>query len=113
MGNFEKHIRDQVQSDTLPFEADPGIHERLMYHMELKSAKSSVRKNYFLPFANLLLTQKLMAWKVGVAAIIIAVFIGSNPYQPNLNHSVVADSTIMINAIDTTHIFFEDTLSIN
>jgi hypothetical protein len=113
MKSFEKHIGEQIKNDKLPFEEDPAIHRRLMYHMELLSARSEIRRNSVLPFMNILFSQKPILWKAGIVAIIIAFFIGTNPYKNSSVTSIVADSTQTIKSIDTTSIFFKDTLTIN
>ncbi|MDP2724496.1 MAG: hypothetical protein Q8O72_17225 [Bacteroidales bacterium] len=113
MDTFEQHISNQLQNDKLHFSAEPAIRVRLMYHMQLKSAKSAVHKNQILPFLSMLFAPKLVVWKLGIVAVLLISSMSYNHY--NLNKSVVqvADSTHTFSSIDTLNIHFKDTLSIN
>lgn len=113
MDNFEKHISSQLNNDKLPFSADPAIHSRLMYHMQLKSSKSTVHKNQILPFLGMLFTPKFIVWKLGIVTFLLASSISYNHYNQNGTIGYVADSAQVISSIDTTNILFKDTLSIN
>lgn len=113
MDNFEKHISEQIQIDSLPFEADQAIHDRLMYHMQLKSAQTRVRRNALLPSLALLLSSKFIALKLGA---IVAIFIFFMGYQQmNQQSSLVqfSDTAQVIQNIDTTQFAIEDSLRIN
>lgn len=110
MDNFEKYITTQVQNDELNFTADKGIQERLMYHMQLKSASSNVRKNQFLPSFSVLIASKFIAWKLGIATILIASFMGYNQFQQESKYTIASDTTQILNAIDTTNILIKDSI---
>lgn len=111
MDNFEKHISQQLQNDKLPFDANPGILDRLMYHMQLKSANSTVRRNQILPSLSLLLATKLLAWKVGVAALLLISFMGYKQFNHQTSSSQIADTTRIMQIIDTTNFIMEDSAS--
>ena len=113
MDNFEKHISSQLQNDKLHFSADPAIQDRLMYHMQLKSSKSTVHKNQILPFLDVLFAPKLLVWKLGIVAVLLISSISYNYYRPDASIIQVADSTRIFSSIDTTNILFKDTLSVN
>lgn len=113
MDNFEKHLSSQLQNDKLDFVADPAIQARLMYHMQLKSSKSAVHKNQFLPFLGVLFAPELLVWKLGVVAILLISSMSNNHFNPNEGFIQVADSTQVFNLTDTANIQFMDTLLIN
>ena len=113
MDTFEKHITNALQNDNLPVAPDDSIHKRLMYRMQLKSSTSSVRKNQFFPSFAGLLTAKLLAWKVGIAAIFLISFMGYQHLTPKSSSMQFVDSTRMMQPIDTTHIMPEDTVMMN
>ncbi len=113
MDNFEKNISKLLQNDKLPFGADPGIHSRLMYLMQLKSAHSAVRKNEILPSLSALFTSKLIGWKVGIAALFLISFMGYRQFNhlPAITH--VADTVQVVRTIDTTNFILDDSASIH
>jgi len=108
MDNFEKHISSQIQNDKLDFIADSAIEDRLMYHMQLKSAKSAVRKNQIIPLFTALLATKLIAWKLGIASILLISFISYNQFQQEANYSIASDTAQILNVIDTTNVLITD-----
>lgn len=113
MDNFEKHISNALQNDKLPFTPDENIHTRLMYRMQLKASAAGVRKNQFLPSLAGLLTTKLLAWKVGLAAIFLISFMGYRHFTPKTGNLQFVDSTRVVQTIDTTNMMVEDTVAIN
>ena len=110
MDNFEKYITTQIQNDELNFSADSAIQDRLMYHMQLKSASSNVRKNHFLPSFSGLIATKFIAWKLGIAAILLVSFMGYNQFQQESSYTIASDTTQILNAIDTTNILIKDSI---
>lgn len=113
MDKFEKHISDQLQNDKLNFSADTAIHNRLMYHMELKSVKSAVRRNAVLPSIGFLLTSKYVGIKVGIAALLLISFMGYK--QMNMNNSFIqlSDTAQVIHNLDTLNYNIKDSLLAN
>jgi len=113
MDNFEKFISGQLQNDKLPFEADPGIYERLSYQMQLKASNAAVRKNQLFPSLSALFAAKFLAWKVGVAALFLISFMGYKQFKHDASFSPVVDTAQIIQSIDTTNFILEDSASIN
>ena len=113
MDNFEKHISNQLQDDKLPFSANPGILDRLMYHVQLKSANSTVRRNQMLPSLSVIFATKLLVWKLGVAALLLISFMGYKQFNHHSSPAHLADTAQIMHAIDTTHFMMEDSASIN
>jgi len=113
MDNFEKNITTQMQNDKLHFSTDNEIQARLIYHMQLKSSESSVRKNQILPSLSAILATKLIAWKLAIAALLLISFMGYNRFNHTQTITSVADTAQVINTIDTTNIIFEDSVSFN
>ena len=113
MDNFEKHISSQLQNDKLSFGVNPGILDRLMYHLQLKSGNSIVRRNQFLPSLSVLFATKLIAWKVGVAALLLFSFMGYKQFNHHTSSTNIADTVQIMQAIDTTHLIMEDSAYIN
>jgi hypothetical protein len=113
MDNFEKHISDQLQNDRLHFSADTAIHDRLMYHMQLKSSRSAVRKNHILPSLSFHFATKLIAWKLGVAAIVLFSFMGYKQFNQSTTIFHLSDTAQIVNTIDTTNILVKDSVLIN
>lgn len=111
MDNFEKHISSQLQNDKLPFSANPAIHSRLMYLMQLKSANSSVRKNQILPSVGSLFATKFVAWKVGIAALFIIGFMGYKQMNNPAAIIHIADTAQIVRTIDTTNFILDDSVS--
>ncbi len=110
MDDFEKHIFTQIQNDQLNFNADSAIQERLMYHMQLKSAKTTVRKNLILPSLGALFTSKLLVWKLSFATMILISFMGYKQFNQNTSLIQYRDTAQVINAIDTTNILIKDSI---
>ncbi|OQX76496.1 MAG: hypothetical protein B6D64_09750 [Bacteroidetes bacterium 4484_276] len=110
MDSFEKHIASQLQDDQLNFSTDPAIYDRLMYHMQLKSSKSAVRKNQFLPSISVLFATKLISWKLGIAAILLISFMGYRQLNQNVIVTHVSDSARIVNTFDTTNILMKDSI---
>ncbi len=113
MDNFEKHISRLLQNDKLPFSANPGILDRLRYHLQLKSANSSVRRNQFLPSLSVIFAAKLLVWKVGIAALLLISFMGYKQFNHHTSPAHIADTAQIMQAIDTTQFIMEDSASIN
>lgn len=111
MDNFEKHISIQLQNDKLPFCANTAIHSRLMYLMQLKSANSAVRKNQILPSIGSLFATKFVAWKVGIAALLLITFIGSRQFNHQSAIIHIADTAQIVRTIDTTNFIMDDSVS--
>ena len=113
MDNFEKNISSQLQSDKLPFDADPAIYERLSYQMQLKSSGSAVHKNHFLPALSVLFASKFIAWKVGIAALFLFSIMGYEQFKHEGSIPHIVDTAQIIQSIDTTNFLIEDSLSVN
>jgi len=113
MDNFEKHISRQLQNDKLPFSANPGILDRLIYHLQLKSANSAVHRNQILPSLSVLFATKLLAWKVGVATLLLISFMGYKQFNHHTSSTHIADTVQIMQAIDTTHFIMEDSAYMN
>ncbi len=114
MDNFDKYIGDQVQSDKLAFTPDERIHDRLMYHMQLRSSQSAVRKNQILPWTGNLFTGKFLSWKVGIAAAFLIFFMGYRQFSPKTTHlHIIGDTTTMVQSVDTTHTMIGDSVMVN
>jgi hypothetical protein len=111
MDNFEKHISRLLQNDKLPFSANTAFHSRLMYLLQLKSANSAVRKNEILPSLSALFTTKLIAWKVGFAALFLITFIGSRQFNHQTAITHVADTVQIVRSLDSTNFIMDDSVS--
>jgi len=112
MDNFEKHISTQLQNDELSFSPDTAIHNRLMYHMQLKSSQSTVRKNNILPTLSFHFATKLLAWKLGIAAILLFSFMGYKQFNQSTTIFHLSDTAQVVNTIDTTNFLVKDSVLI-
>jgi len=110
MDNFEKHISSQLQNDKLSFGADAAIHDRLIYHMQVKSAKSAVRKNSLIPIINGLFTNRFLSVKIGVAAMLLISFMGYKQMNQNNSFIQLSDTVQVINNLDTVEYTLKDSI---
>lgn len=113
MDNFEKQMASQIKNDKLDFSTDAAIHSRLMYHMQLKSTKSEVRKNSFLPALVILASGKFLTLKLGVLGVFLMLFLGYNQLNQQTSYIQLSDSVNVSTAMDTTFMNIEDSLRIN
>ena len=99
MANFDKHIQELINNDQLGFEADPAIHQRLEYHMLLKSPYNKTSMNSIIPKFKVLGFGKQWIWKLAVVGMLIFFFIG---YQQQIKQNPF--TLVNFDSIEAGHI---------
>ncbi|MCG8699314.1 MAG: hypothetical protein MI922_14760 [Bacteroidales bacterium] len=98
------NIQELVNNDTLNFEADPKIQNRLRYHLQLKSASSKIRMNSFTPTLSSILNMKTLVWKIGLATVmLLAVF--SYRQTQNNGFYFTGNDSIVVNQITDSSVY--------
>lgn len=113
MNNFDKHISEQIKSDKLNFEAEVAIKNRLMYHMQLKSVKSEVRRNAIFPSLALLFTGKFLSLKIGSIVAIFIFFMGFQQMNQQSGFIQLTDTVEVNQGPDTLLISVKDSIQFN
>jgi len=96
MKNFDKYIQEQIRTDELNFQANSDIQQKLTQRLQANAANNELRRNQIIPF-----TGKYMVWKIGVAAMLVAAFIGYKQVNTPSILQHYADSTKVWNTSDT------------
>jgi len=92
---------DILKNDKLDFEANPGIEQRIMYHYQLKSASSKIKKNQIIPFFDSLFNSKYVGIKIGLAGLLVVLAFGLKQINAPKEISIQTDTVAAINIHDT------------
>jgi hypothetical protein len=90
-----------LKNDRLPFEADPSIEQRLMYHFQFKTASSKIKRNQSIPFVERLFSTRLIGLKIGLATLLVVLALGFKQFNSPKQISLQADTASVYNTHDT------------
>jgi hypothetical protein len=114
MSELNKSFSELLKSDSLHFEVNPSIEHRLMYHFQLKTASSKIKRNHVVPFLDNLFSSRYVGLKIGLATLLIALAIGFRQLNAPKEINLQADTAAVFNFHDTlSFIPSNDSVSIN
>jgi hypothetical protein len=114
MDTFDKFLSSKISEDKIDFNLDNSSFNHLHYMVNLKSAKSDVKKNSVFSFLSDFLSPRFIAAKIAFVSILSVVMIGNNQNTRYSNINFQCDSTYIKNntSFDTlnNYIQFSDSL---
>ncbi len=114
MSDIDTKLRELLNKDELPFEADLSIQQRLNYHLQIKIASSEVKQNSVAAYLNEILSTKFIGWKVSILSIAFFILIGYRQINNNTSIYINNDTTNISKPVDTLGFYStDDTVKIN
>lgn len=104
MKEFNDLLKQTIQNDELPFDADPAIEIRLQNRFILNAKKNRLFSNSFAGFFQLLFSPNYIGYKAAFIAVVIACSVWFNNSETITSVSQTTDTLALHNrsVFDTT-----------
>lgn len=108
MDKLDKKLKEQLENDKLSSKPSDAVYNHLQNQMLAKSGTIKLKQNSFLPPFSLIAGKKHIAWKAGIAAVLLISFMGIKQINQKQIYIQTADSTIINHTVDTLNFQLAD-----